>query len=183
MFHVDWGNVPAWLGAGSLLLAFTIFIRDRRNSDRLQVDRVGVWFTETYERRMPGVGEDQGRVEEADIQVHVRNASYQRRSIVFQTRCLCGYPHLFRLVRHLGLVCPGCPCRFGTLRRLFIGVAPSVAPSRTLGEDPNGFQEHPDSWCAAAATWTVGMSALSPSKIIPRISRDGRAGCCGITSR
>lgn len=75
MPHVDWGNVPAWLGAGSLLLAFTIFIRDRRNSDRLQVDRVGVWFTETYERRMPGVGEDQGRVEEADIQVHVRNAS------------------------------------------------------------------------------------------------------------
>lgn len=75
MPHVDWGNVPAWLGAGSLLLAFTIFIRDRRNSDRLQVDRIGLWFTETYERRMPGVGEDQGRVEEADIQVHVRNAS------------------------------------------------------------------------------------------------------------
>jgi hypothetical protein len=75
MPHVDWGNVPAWLGAGSLLLAFTIFIRDRWNSDRSQVDRVGVWFTETYERRMPGVGEDQGRVEEADIQVHVRNAS------------------------------------------------------------------------------------------------------------
>jgi hypothetical protein len=75
MFHVDWGNVPAWLGAGSLLLAFTIFIRDRQNSDRLQVDRLGVWFTETYERRMPGVGEDQGRVEEADVQVRVRNAS------------------------------------------------------------------------------------------------------------
>lgn len=75
MPHVDWGNVPAWLGAGSLLLAFMIFIRDRRNSDRTQIDRVGVWFTETYERRMPGVGEDQGRVEEADIQVHLRNAS------------------------------------------------------------------------------------------------------------
>jgi hypothetical protein len=75
MFHVDWGNVPAWLTAGSLSLAFWIFIRDRRNTDRAQVDRVGVWFTETYEWRMPGVGEDQTRVEEADIQVHVRNAS------------------------------------------------------------------------------------------------------------
>src|SRR6266566_2095689 len=75
MPHVDLGNAPSWLTAFSLTLAFGIFIRDRRNSDRAQVDHVGVWFTETYERRMPGVGEDQGRVEEADIQVHVRNAS------------------------------------------------------------------------------------------------------------
>jgi hypothetical protein len=36
---------------------------------------VGVWFTETYERRFPGLGQDQGRVEEATIDVHVRNAS------------------------------------------------------------------------------------------------------------
>jgi hypothetical protein len=75
MFHVDWGNAPAWLGAVSLLLAFTIFIRDRGNTDRSQVDRVGVWFTETYEPRFPSAGEDQARVEEATIDVHVRNAS------------------------------------------------------------------------------------------------------------
>jgi hypothetical protein len=75
MPHVDWGNVPSWLGAGSLLLAFGIFIRDRWNTDRAQVDRVGVWFTETYERRWPGLGQDQARVEEATIEVHVRNAS------------------------------------------------------------------------------------------------------------
>src|SRR5262249_546200 len=33
-----------------------------------------VWFTETYERRFPGMGQDQGRIEEATIEVHVRNA-------------------------------------------------------------------------------------------------------------
>lgn len=67
--------MPGWLGAGSLVLAFVIFRRDRSNSDRAQVDRLGVWFTETYERRVPGTGGDQGRVEEATIGVHVRNAS------------------------------------------------------------------------------------------------------------
>jgi hypothetical protein len=75
MPHLDLGNVPSWFAAISLLLAFGIFIRDRRNSDRAQVDHVGVWFTETYQRRMPGVGENQARVEEANIDVHVRNAS------------------------------------------------------------------------------------------------------------
>ena len=74
MHHVDLGNVPSWLGAVSLLLAFAIFVRDRRSTDRAQVDRLGIWFTEAYERRMPGTGSP-GRVEEATIQVHVRNAS------------------------------------------------------------------------------------------------------------
>ena len=40
-----------------------------------QVDRIGVWFTETYERRFPGLSQDQDRVEEAGVEVHVRNAS------------------------------------------------------------------------------------------------------------
>jgi hypothetical protein len=39
----DWGSVPAWLGAGSLLLAFRIFLKDRANADRRQVDNVGAW--------------------------------------------------------------------------------------------------------------------------------------------
>ncbi|TDU05606.1 hypothetical protein EDD99_4131 [Streptomyces sp. 846.5] len=39
----DWGTVPAWLGAGSLILAFRIFMRDRNNSERSQVDLVGLW--------------------------------------------------------------------------------------------------------------------------------------------
>lgn len=37
--------MPAWLGAGSLLLAFRIFLRDRSRADREQVDKVGVWWT------------------------------------------------------------------------------------------------------------------------------------------
>jgi hypothetical protein len=75
MPHVDLGTVPAWLGAGSLLLAFVIFFRDRGNGDRAQVDRLGVWFTETYERRFPGLSQDQDRIDEASVEVHVRNAS------------------------------------------------------------------------------------------------------------
>ncbi|MER5451199.1 hypothetical protein ABT065_37175 [Streptomyces sp. NPDC002764] len=39
----DWGTVPAWLGAGSLILAFRVFLRDRRNAERNQVDSVGAW--------------------------------------------------------------------------------------------------------------------------------------------
>jgi hypothetical protein len=39
------------------------------------VDRIGVWFTETYEVRFPEPGQDQDRVEEATIEVYVRNAS------------------------------------------------------------------------------------------------------------
>ena len=33
-----WGSVPAWLGAGSLILAYTVFRRDRVNAERRQVD-------------------------------------------------------------------------------------------------------------------------------------------------
>ncbi|WP_375491978.1 hypothetical protein [uncultured Jatrophihabitans sp.] len=40
----DWGNVPAWVGAfltsGSLFLAFTLLLRDRRKEERSQADQV-----------------------------------------------------------------------------------------------------------------------------------------------
>jgi hypothetical protein len=45
MFDIDWGSVPAWLGAGSLLLAYRIFLRDRKNSERAQIDRVANWVS------------------------------------------------------------------------------------------------------------------------------------------
>ncbi|MER5195945.1 hypothetical protein ACWD3J_26560 [Streptomyces sp. NPDC002755] len=49
--EADWGTVPAWMSAGSLLLAFRIFLKDRWNSEREQVDAVGVWATiESTER-------------------------------------------------------------------------------------------------------------------------------------
>jgi hypothetical protein len=42
-FHLDLGDVPSWIGAGSLLLAFRIFLKDRSRSDRTQVDALGIW--------------------------------------------------------------------------------------------------------------------------------------------
>ncbi|MEV4079794.1 hypothetical protein AB0J43_05835 [Nonomuraea fuscirosea] len=68
----DWGSVPAWLGAGSLWLAFSVFSRDRANAARHQVDHVGIWFTPVYDRRFP----PSERVEECEITVHARNASH-----------------------------------------------------------------------------------------------------------
>lgn len=43
MHEVDWGNVPAWFGAASLLLAFRLFLRDRESSERAQIDQIAVW--------------------------------------------------------------------------------------------------------------------------------------------
>lgn len=43
--NLDWGTVPAWLGAGSLLLAFKIFLNDRTKSKRDQIEKVGIWTT------------------------------------------------------------------------------------------------------------------------------------------
>jgi hypothetical protein len=42
---LDWGSVPAWAGALSLFLAFRVFLRDRSNAERAQVDLIGVWAT------------------------------------------------------------------------------------------------------------------------------------------
>lgn len=66
----DWGTVPSWLGAGSLLIAFRVFWRDRTNADRAEIDKIGIWFSVMYERRLPG----SSLVEEADITMHVKNA-------------------------------------------------------------------------------------------------------------
>ncbi|MDP9223669.1 MAG: hypothetical protein M3P18_07395, partial [Actinomycetota bacterium] len=69
---LDWGNVPAWLGAGSLILAYLVFMRDRTSSERAQVDLVGAWTTVEYERSAPDVSP---RVESGMVTGHVRNAS------------------------------------------------------------------------------------------------------------
>ena len=50
---LDYGSVPAWIGALSLLLAFRIFVGDRRSADRSQADQVGVWLKLEYERAAP----------------------------------------------------------------------------------------------------------------------------------
>jgi len=72
MSKIDWGSVPAWIGAGSLLLAFRVFLRDRSNADRAQVENVGVWYEADYERKLPGAIP---RVEKAGIRWFFRNAN------------------------------------------------------------------------------------------------------------
>jgi hypothetical protein len=72
LLDLDWGSVPAWLGAGSLLLAFRIFWRDRSNAERSQVDLVGAWGATEYERRSPDASE---RVEQVSVHLFIRNAS------------------------------------------------------------------------------------------------------------
>ena len=71
MSFPDWGNVPAWIGAVSLLLAFRIFLRDRSKADRAQVDAVGVWWEIDGKPSFPG-GQ---RVDDIQIRTMVRNAS------------------------------------------------------------------------------------------------------------
>ncbi|MFD9890587.1 hypothetical protein ACFWY9_14680 [Amycolatopsis sp. NPDC059027] len=43
MAMVDWGTVPAWVSAGSFLLGYIVFVRDRRERQRRQVEKVGLW--------------------------------------------------------------------------------------------------------------------------------------------
>lgn len=69
---LDWGNVPAWLSAFSLLLAFAVFLRDRGNVERTQADLVGAWATASYQRRAPW---DSPRIEEGEVTAFLRNAS------------------------------------------------------------------------------------------------------------
>ncbi|MET9268083.1 hypothetical protein [Kribbella sp. NPDC003557] len=68
--QVGLGSVPAWLGALSLILAFTVFRRDRANAERSQVDLVGAWTTVEHERSWPG----DNPVVEGTVTAHIRNA-------------------------------------------------------------------------------------------------------------
>jgi hypothetical protein len=72
--EADWGSVPGWLGALSLILAFVIFRRDRQNADRSQVDLVGAWGEATYGRRAP---DTKTPIQDltATVHMHMRNAS------------------------------------------------------------------------------------------------------------
>lgn len=65
-------DIAALLSGISVVLAFVVFLRDRMNQDRQQVDRVGAWAEVKYERRSPMKAE---RVEEGAIAAHIRNAS------------------------------------------------------------------------------------------------------------
>lgn len=70
-FHPDFGDVPSWIGAGSLLLAFRIFLKDRSRSDRAQVDTVGIWGDIERGTVLPGGSRNDG----VKVQMHIRNAA------------------------------------------------------------------------------------------------------------
>jgi hypothetical protein len=65
-------DIAALLSGISVVLAFVVFLRDRMNQDRQQVDRLGAWTRVKYERRSPIEAE---RIEEGEIAAHIRNAS------------------------------------------------------------------------------------------------------------
>ena len=65
------GNVPSWIGAGSLLLAFRIFLRDRSRSDRAQVEAVGIWGGIQRRLSAPGIGKD----DYISFQMQMKNSS------------------------------------------------------------------------------------------------------------
>jgi hypothetical protein len=67
----DLGTVPSWLAVGSLILAYVVFRRDRRNVERSQVALVSAWGEGDYEIKLPGEAD----VKQATIFMHVRNAS------------------------------------------------------------------------------------------------------------
>jgi len=69
---LDYGTVPGWLAAFSILLAFYIFRLDRRATERTQVDLIGVWLKLDYERVLPI---EAARVETGRFTRFVRNGS------------------------------------------------------------------------------------------------------------
>src|SRR5262245_25668658 len=73
MARVDLGNVPEWLAAGSLILAFVIFGLDRRNRSRAQVDALGVWTSVSYAAQSPPT--PPGPVGEVSTTVYARNSA------------------------------------------------------------------------------------------------------------
>ncbi len=68
---LDWGSVPAWVGAVSFVLAFKIFLRDRTTTQRQQVNLLGLWMKPTWDIKMPG----EGLAHEITLARFVRNGS------------------------------------------------------------------------------------------------------------
>jgi hypothetical protein len=45
LFGWDWGNVPSWASAGTFLIAGSVYLRDRKQRQRQNVDDVSMWGT------------------------------------------------------------------------------------------------------------------------------------------
>jgi hypothetical protein len=72
MSSLDWGSVPAWLGLGTLLVTLRVFLRDRANTQRSQVDLVGVWGTPAWRRKMP---DSESMVRAGEVEIFIKNAN------------------------------------------------------------------------------------------------------------
>jgi hypothetical protein len=73
--EIDWGSAPGYFGGISVLLALSIILRDRRNSDRAQVDQIAAWPKVSYERQFPGVSKGGRRIEEGQVDTYLKNSS------------------------------------------------------------------------------------------------------------
>jgi hypothetical protein len=48
-FSLDWGSVPEWFAGLSLVLAYVIFSKDRRERERSQINLIGVWTAASWD--------------------------------------------------------------------------------------------------------------------------------------
>ncbi len=73
--QVQWGTVPAWFGGLSLVLAFVLFIRDRRRDDRALIDKVAIWPTVTYDQTSTALVDAATRNDGTQIELNAKNTS------------------------------------------------------------------------------------------------------------
>jgi len=73
--QAQWGTVPAWFGGASLLLAFFLFLRDRRRDDRVLIDKVAIWSTATYDQTLTSLTDAAKRNDGTQIKLTAKNAS------------------------------------------------------------------------------------------------------------
>ncbi|MET9246760.1 hypothetical protein [Nonomuraea sp. NPDC003709] len=149
MAFPDWGSVPAWLGAGSLLLAFRIFLRDRANADRGQVDKVGAWCELTHSPPT----DDQQHDSTVKIKLFLRNGNELPVQVV-RTAVMVRTPCLGSASPNLGYD------RVRTVRWGLVSVAPLVtweseAVSIPISEEErSALRERPDE-SACWIRWTL----------------------------
>jgi hypothetical protein len=73
--QAQWGTVPAWFGGASLLLAFFLFMRDRRRDDRALIDKIAIWPTVTYDQTSTALVSAAKRNDGTRIKLTAKNAS------------------------------------------------------------------------------------------------------------
>lgn len=57
-----WGTLPSWFGGLAFVLALSLFLRDRRRDERVQIDKTALWMTAEWDPT-PALGDPQRVVE------------------------------------------------------------------------------------------------------------------------